>query len=185
MLFDNYILRNYVNFNTKTKLYDKIFIVLNFITFTKAFSHLPNMFTNVIFLINIFIDSKCTFYKFDCENFAEIFLVKFETMAVECVFFFCTRTCTAFVINDAVVETEVKRFFGQGNWIMNIFDGVIIDLDKNCKLRNTFNFHSSPCSCAVESTFIMALIDYFWGFWNGTMTETRLQQTYSINDVLS
>ena len=118
--------------------------------------------------------------------------MELKPMAVECSLFPCARTNTAAIIDDRVVETEVKRTLGTGNWHRDRGDwaqgllptDIAIDPDEPCSSWWPSGQEPPPCTYEASAPLIIALGDFFWGFWNGTVTGLTWGGAAPDNDVL-
>ncbi|KAI9890983.1 MAG: hypothetical protein M1814_003484 [Vezdaea aestivalis] len=171
------------------------FAIANSTASTVALPHVPGTFTNVTILANVTMDPKCTITsENDCGNSAGVPNMDFGPIAFECSLFPCTRTYTASVIGGAIVETEVKRSFGQGNWLNDRGDSskalspdkVQINPNEDCTSKWPHKDGSPPpCTYTAGPEFIMSLGNFFWSFWNGTSTGRHYGEATSTNDAMA
>lgn len=119
--------------------------------------------------------------------------MEFETIAVECSLFPCARTYEAAAVNGVIIETEVKRSYGQGSWLSDqgefrqalIPDDIEIDPDESCTSRWPYREGSPPaCTYVFGLHATMSLGNYFWNFWNGTMSGRTWGESSSSTDAL-
>ncbi|KAI9889951.1 MAG: hypothetical protein M1814_004674 [Vezdaea aestivalis] len=118
----------------------------------------------------------------------------FQTVAFECSLFACIRTYTASVTDGSVVETEVKRSFGQTDWltgennppgILRPLDMRFIPKEENCTFKERVkNQNSSLCTYNFNSISLLALGNFFWDFWNGTVAGKYFEHASSRNDAM-
>jgi len=170
------------------------FAVANSTVTTVTLPHIPGTFTNLTILANTTMDPKCTTDSGNnCGNPVGVPTMELQTMAVECSLFPCARTYTAAVVNGAIVETEVKRSVGQGDWLENqgswrggLLPGdVRIDPNENCPSDWPYrNGSPPPCTYTAGALPIMALGNFFWGFWNGSVAGRTYGGAASNNNVL-
>lgn len=113
----------------------------------------------------------------------------FNTIAAECSLFPCARTYTASVVNGSVVEAEVKSSLGEGKWMSDLGDppapdGVVINPNENCTWKLGWTGDQGPCTYSAGGRFIMAAGNFFWHFWNGTVSGRTFNEAVSSNDAL-
>ncbi|KAH7119981.1 hypothetical protein B0J11DRAFT_617002 [Dendryphion nanum] len=199
------LLRNYASsddyYNSTNGKIDNLymnFAIINSTLSTITLPHVPGTFTNVSILANVTSNPNCTtdagVLFFECGNQIGVPTMELRTIAIECSLFPCTRTYTASVVNGAVVETEVKRSFGNGSWMSDhgewrgamLPNDIIINPGDDCKAKWSLNKGGDkpPCTFTANSRFTMALGNFFWGFWNGTVTGKYYGTAWSNNDAL-
>jgi hypothetical protein len=190
-------LNNWIRIDTSyNRTRDKIsinFAVMNSTASTIILPHVPGTFTNVTFLVNTTTNPKCGVDSGnDCGDIMGAPTMELKPMAVECSLFPCARTYTAAVIDDRVVETEVKRTLGTGNWHRDRGDwaqgllptDIAIDPNEPCSSWWPSGQEPPPCTYEASAPLIIALGDFFWGFWNGTVTGLTWGGAAPNNDVL-
>jgi len=190
-------LNNWIRINTSyNRTRDKIsinFAVMNSTASTIILPHVPGTFTNVTFLVNTTTDPNCGVDSGNnCGDIMGAPTMELKPMAVECSLFPCARTYTAAIFDDRVVETEVKRTLGTGNWHRDRGDwaqgllptDIAIDPDEPCSSWWPSGQEPPPCTYEASAPLIIALGDFFWGFWNGTVTGLTWGGAAPDNDVL-
>ena len=166
------------------------FIVANSTLSTLKLPNIPGTFTNVSILANASSNPNCTIGS-SCGVGPDgiIPTMDFNPIAAECSLFPCARTYTASVVNGSVVEVEVKRTLGQGRWMFDIGDppypvDVVIDPNENCTVKFGRAVNQEPCNFTARTQFIMAAGNFFWHFWNGTVSGRTFDEAAPSNDAL-
>lgn len=201
------MLQSYADANTYFKVdndtlqtFSMDFMIANSSLSTLQLPNIPGTFTNVTFLANATSNPNCSIVNsgsagecVDGNTGALNNTIDFRTFAVECSLFPCARTYTASVVNGAVVEVEVKRSFGTGgwsDWMEETWEGpapsqVNIDPKENCAATWADGEKGEACTYEAGGTFIMAAGNFFWHFWNGSISGFRWTQAVSSNDALN
>jgi hypothetical protein len=186
--------------NDSLQTFSMEFMIANSSLSTLTLPNTPGTFTNVTFLANGTSNPNCSIGNsyltgecVDGNTGALNDTIDFTTFAVECSLFPCARTYTASVVNGAVVEVEVKRSFGTGgwsDWMEETWEGpapgtVSIDPKENCTATWTHGEKGEACTYEADAYFIMAAGNFFWHFWNGSISGFKWTQALSSNDVLN
>lgn len=170
---------------------DNTFAVANSTLSTLTLGNIPGTFTNLTILTNSSLDSNCTTRKSNglCSDWMGGPAFNFSTFAAECALFPCTRTYTATTINGTVMEAEVGRSTANDtNWLHPAWNApngtpstvTIIPNNENC----TQEIQGGRCTYAVGGAWLVAAGDFFWRFWDATVTGYMFKQASSTNDVL-
>jgi hypothetical protein len=156
--------------------------------------HIPGTFTNVTILANATTKPEFSIYSGNnCGNTIGVHTMELQTIATECSLFPCARTYTAAVINGNVVETEIKQSFRTNPWLTDqesfrkglIPENIQIDTNEHSTSRTLrSNGTSSPCTYTTGARFIIALGNFFWGFWNATVSGNTYGDASSDSDIL-
>jgi hypothetical protein len=156
--------------------------------------HIPGTFTNVTILANATTKPEFSIYSGNnCGNTIGVPTMELQTIATECSLFPCARTYTAAVINGNVVETEIKQSFRTNPWLTDqesfrkglIPENIQIDTNEHSTSRTLrSNGTSSPCTYTTGARFIIALSNFFWGFWNATVSGYTYGDASSDSDIL-
>jgi hypothetical protein len=164
----------------------RTFMSINSSTSTLALEHIPGTFSNVTILANVSTVADCTITTItNCLELPHVYSAPdFKPLAAECALFPCARTYTARMETGLVVEEEVKRSVGKGDWgdwmVHDLRPGlvypddIVIDPEENCT--------DAPCVFVANSSLIRASGNFFWHFWNGTVSGNLFRLAASTNE---
>lgn len=165
---------------------ERTFMSINSSTSTFALEHVPGTFSNVTILANVSTVADCTITTINnCLEAPRSFSApEFKPIAAECALFPCARTYSASMDSGFVVEEEVKRSVGNGDWgdwmVHDLRPGlvypddVVIDPEESCT--------NGPCVFMANSSLIRASGSFFWHFWNGTVSGSLFRLAASSNE---
>ena len=175
--------------NNSIRDIDNTFAVTNSTLSALTLGNTPGTFTNLTILANSSMNSNCTIGKSNgmCADWMGGPIFNFSTFAAECALFPCVRTYTATTINGTVTETETGRSTGNSSkWLEPWWDApngtpttlTMIPDNKHCTQAVT----GDPCTYAIAGGWLVAAGDFFWRFWDATVTGYSWSQASSTNN---
>lgn len=147
--------------------------------------NIPGTFTNLSILANVTTKPTCLIGGLSSESICDTLNVsafgtiyQFNTVAVECSLFPCVRSYSASTVNGNVVETELNRTVGEGDWLISTpsypvlmpVPFVWLSPDKNCNQSLGGADGPPDCKFRVDTNALRGLGNFFWHFWNGTVS---------------